>query len=138
MDAEDAESPLVTPICWGNATTPAVTNAALPWNVGDGRTYTTLAPDQRFTCGLVAGGSAYCWGLNDYGQLGDGTVVTRYTSQLVSGSLNFVSITTGGWHACGRTATGATYCWGYNAHGEVGTGVFTQGSNWTPKPVKSP
>jgi alpha-tubulin suppressor-like RCC1 family protein len=126
------------PMCWGNATTPGVTNAALPWNVGDGRTYTQLAPDQRFTCGLVTGGAAYCWGLNDFGQLGDGTVVTRSTSQLVNGGLSFVSITTGGWHACGRTATGATYCWGYNAHGEVGTGVETQGSNWTPKPVKSP
>ena len=97
-----------------------------------------LAPDQRFTCGLVTGGAAYCWGLNDFGQLGDGTVVTRSASQLVNGGLSFVSITTGGWHACGRTATGATYCWGYNAHGEVGTGIETQGSNWTPRPVKSP
>ena len=36
-------------------------------------TFTALVAGNGHTCGLVSGGTAYCWGDNDYGQLGDGT-----------------------------------------------------------------
>ena len=38
-----------------------------------------------FTCGVATAGEAYCWGDNEYGQLGDGTTTDRNTPVLVSG-----------------------------------------------------
>jgi alpha-tubulin suppressor-like RCC1 family protein len=123
--------------CRGQAITPGGTTTATP-AAASGQTYTVLAPAQSFTCGLVSSGTIYCSGLNDDGQLGDGTRTQRLTAGPVSGSLTFTTVTTGGWHACGLTTTGAAYCWGLNDFGEVGTGVFTQGSSLSPQAAKAP
>ncbi|HEY6061084.1 MAG TPA: Ig-like domain-containing protein, partial [Gemmatimonadales bacterium] len=41
-------------------------------------TFTALAGGEEYTCGLASGtGAAFCWGRNDYGQLGDGTQTSR-------------------------------------------------------------
>ena len=36
--------------------------------------YSVLATGHEHTCGLLENGSAMCWGLDNYGQLGDGAV----------------------------------------------------------------
>jgi alpha-tubulin suppressor-like RCC1 family protein len=97
-----------------------------------------LAVTQRHACGILAAGTLFCSGLNDYGQLGDGTVVPKTAATLVSGGRTYATVTVGGWHSCALTPAGAAYCWGFNTSGEVGTGVFTQTSSWTPQAVKSP
>jgi hypothetical protein len=38
------------------------------------------------TCGKTSTGAAYCWGLNSFGQLGDGTTTRRLTPVPVAGS----------------------------------------------------
>ncbi len=123
--------------CWGSIVAPGGTNTGTP-TASTGQTYIALGLTDRFSCGIVSSGTMYCSGLNDFGQLGDGTVGTRTTAAPVKGSITFASVTASGWHACGLTPTGAAYCWGDNGFGEVGNGVNTQGSTWTPQPVKSP
>ncbi len=49
----------------------------VPVAVSGGRTYMALVAGNVHTCGLATGGRAYCWGYNQFGQLGDGTSTKR-------------------------------------------------------------
>jgi len=77
------------------------------------------------TCGVTQAGEAYCWGRNDYGQLGTGSTTPASIPMAVSGGLSFSALATGGNHTCGLTMSGAAYCWGNNAVGQLGDGTTT-------------
>jgi alpha-tubulin suppressor-like RCC1 family protein len=80
------------------------------------------------TCAIDAAGAAWCWGNNDYGQLGDGTTTGRQTPVAVvapsgaASSPTFVDISAGEDHTCARTSTGSAWCWGMDADGQLGDG----------------
>jgi alpha-tubulin suppressor-like RCC1 family protein len=80
------------------------------------------------TCGVTAAGAVYCWGLNDIGQVGDGTTITRLTPVLVAGSASFAAVDPGAYHTCGVTTAGAAFCWGANG-GQLGDGTTTDRSS---------
>src|SRR5205823_1963938 len=79
------------------------------------------------TCGVTPSGTAYCWGWNHDGQLGDGTRVDRRTPVPVAApaGVGFAAVSLGGWHTCGVTLGGTAYCWGHNAYGQLGDGTDT-------------
>jgi len=106
--------------CWGydiNGTlgTGPSTGASKsnPVKVLGGLAFSDLSVGYGHSCGVVRGGAAYCWGVNDDGALGDGTTEFRYTPTAVTGSLVFTSISTGYGHSCGITTDQAAYCWGH-------------------------
>jgi alpha-tubulin suppressor-like RCC1 family protein len=78
------------------------------------------------TCACLADGTAWCWGRNDSGQLGDGTTSQSAFPVQVSGLASVVEISAGGFHTCARTSDGALWCWGDNEWGELGNGVSGQ------------
>jgi alpha-tubulin suppressor-like RCC1 family protein len=78
------------------------------------------------TCACLADGTAWCWGRNDSGQLGDGTTSQSAFPVQVSGLASVVEISAGGFHTCARTSDGALWCWGDNMGGELGNGVSGQ------------
>ena len=85
------------------------------------------------------GGTAYCWGQNGYGQLGDGVINHGTTcmgadcSRLpvaipgYSGAIAQLALT--GYSTCLRTDTGQAWCWGMNTYGQVGDGTTTTRMN---------
>jgi len=109
--------------------------APLPKPISGNLPFTSLAAAYvDHGCG-VAGGTAYCWGRNDYGELGDGTSSTRAVPTPVVGSFRFSSITVGDLHSCGLTTTGQAYCWGLDQYGELGDYPGTAFSDSVPQPV---
>ena len=83
------------------------------------------------SCSVRSGGIVDCWGYNQYGELGDGTTITRSAPTRVSGATTFTSVTTGGYHSCALTGAGAAYCWGLNTNGQLGDGSTTNRSTPT-------
>jgi alpha-tubulin suppressor-like RCC1 family protein len=93
----------------------------------------SLAAGFAVTCGTATDDTAYCWGNNANGQLGDGTTTDRHTPVAISGTATFSSISVGTSQTCGLTDSGIAYCWGYNGSGQLGDGTTTD--RHTPTPV---
>ncbi|HEY3281797.1 MAG TPA: hypothetical protein VGN26_05940, partial [Armatimonadota bacterium] len=73
---------------------------------------------------LRVDGTVVAWGLNDHGQLGDGTTLSRSAPVQVlgvggTGVLNsVVAISSGASHSVALRSDGSVVAWGYNADGE--------------------
>lgn len=93
------------------------------------------------TCAIEAAGSAapgkaWCWGRNDYGQLGIGatSAPTATATSAVNIGLTFRSLSLGELYTCGVVGPptipaspsqplGTVYCWGDNLFGQIGNGA---------------
>jgi alpha-tubulin suppressor-like RCC1 family protein len=114
--------PAGRPYCWGNV---AGAGSASPVTYPSAPSFTALTVGGGHACGLAADGAAYCWGGNQFGQLGDSSQTSRTSPTKVAGDLRFTQISAGTVHTCGMTTAGAVACWGSNAAGELGDSTLT-------------
>ena len=77
------------------------------------------------TCALLQDGALRCWGLNDSGQLGNGTTTSSSTPVAVAGITGAAAVTGGGYHTCARFTDGTLECWGRNDAGQLGDPATT-------------
>ncbi len=119
--------------CWGmNSLGQLGDGSLLPKNVpvdtsGLSNGVVALAAGYGHTCALMLGGGVKCWGMNSYGQIGDGTTTQKNTPVDVSGlSGNVIALATGQFHTCALIVGGAVKCWGMNSYGQIGDGTWTQ------------
>lgn len=100
---------------------------------------TAVSAGADHTCAII-GSSAYCWGSNTYGQLGNVDAVDQNEPTLVGGLLTGKTITkiaAGDRFSCAATDTYQIYCWGRNTYGQLGNN--SSGSNsFTPVAVSMP
>ncbi|HPF30890.1 MAG TPA: chromosome condensation regulator RCC1, partial [Candidatus Saccharibacteria bacterium] len=123
--------------CWGsnsdgqlgnNSTTDslvpvAVTTAGTPMT---GKTIQAISAGYHHTCALDTAGAVYCWGYNNYGQLGNNSstdslvpvAVTTVGTDMSGKTIQAISV--GDSHTCALDTAGAVYCWGYNGSGQLG------------------
>lgn len=82
-----------------------------------------------FTCALKTDSTVWCWGVNDAGQLGDGTTISRNTPvQVAALGTDTKRLVVGGDFACVQTKADAVKCWGGNSGGQLGDGTHTNRS----------
>lgn len=80
------------------------------------------------TCGILKNGEIYCWGSNEFSQLGDGTSGRNESKAspvrvLIEDGGTFVKISTKRSHTCAINTDGELYCWGKNQFGYLGDGT---------------
>lgn len=118
--------------CWGynnygqlgdGSFTTRLTPVAVAGLSGDVR---TISVGSYHTCASTGAGALWCWGRNDYGELGGGTVAYSATPLAISWFSGGVqAISTGYEHTCVIADGGAVWCWGHNVSGQVGDGTAT-------------
>ena len=114
---EDATSP--SP---GDQSAPALATAA------GTLAFRQISVGPTHTCGVTTTNRAYCWGLNYFGQLGNGGFGAAETTRPVAaaGSLRFLEVRVGADFTCGLTTENRIYCWGLNTDGQLGDGSNSQ------------
>jgi len=132
-----------TAYCWGNNFRGALGlgNGLIsgasgePLRVATGVSFSAVWAGAGTSCALTTDGTAYCWGINDYGMLGDGQSPEPFpenpTPAPVVGGLSFTQLSIGAYNVCGLTLDARAFCWGYG--GVLGNGS-TQPSS-SPVPV---
>ncbi|NTW61271.1 RCC1 repeat-containing protein, partial [Candidatus Saccharibacteria bacterium] len=95
-----------------------------------GKTVSSIASGNYGVCAIASDNNAYCWGLNDRGELGNGTWADSYvptavsTSGVLSGKTihsMYINYT----QSCAIASDNNAYCWGENAYGQLGNGNTT-------------
>jgi len=69
--------------------------------------------------------SAVAWGLNAFGQVGNGTTTDSNAPVVVKGLSSGVSFAIGGEYHSLAVKDSGVYAWGYNAFGQLGDGTTT-------------
>ncbi|TNM59474.1 hypothetical protein FHN55_20815 [Streptomyces sp. NP160] len=72
---------------------------------------------------LDSSGRLYSWGINTYGELGDGTTVSRSTPKVVAGLPAVQQVSVGQEHVLALDRTGRVWSWGWNHFGQLGDGT---------------
>src|SRR5450759_699627 len=113
----------------GNGTT---TNSSTPVAVSlpSGTTVTAIDGGGDHSLALTSTGQVLAWGLNAYGQLGNGTTTNSSTPVAISlpSGTTVTAIAGGGDHSLALTSSGQVLAWGLNAYGQLGNGTTTNSS----------
>src|SRR5262245_37765699 len=112
-----------------------------------------ISTSEATTCVVSSDGTVWCWGANQYGQLGNGTTsltiapvqAVQVTTEDGGPLEGVVAIAAGQVHECALKGGGTVWCWGYHYYGNLGNGMsgvrpgldcHTEGGCGTPYAVQ--
>jgi alpha-tubulin suppressor-like RCC1 family protein len=94
-----------------------------PIQVGTDTTWKTISAGGEHTCATRANGTLWCWGRNDQGQLGVGSIGASQNIPIQVGTnTTWNSVSLGAYTTCATRTDGTLWCWGSNTSGQVGNG----------------
>jgi alpha-tubulin suppressor-like RCC1 family protein len=94
-------------------------------------TFSQVSAGIEHACGVASDGSAWCWGANQFGELGIPPEDSPFPCSsrpcalrpvAVSGGLRFRQVDAGAQFTCGLTTGDEVFCWGRNDAGQLGIG----------------
>ncbi|HEY0906526.1 MAG TPA: hypothetical protein VGE17_04945, partial [Methylophilus sp.] len=123
--------------CWGNNSSGALGTEIYqdsyftPRYEPSSFNWAQVSTASDYSCGIKTNGTLWCWGANDYGQHGNGTLVKSFTPvQESTGATHWKSVSVAAGYACAVTTDGKIYCWGSDSTGALGNGA--SGSQTSP------
>ena len=112
----------------GNGTTTSRTSPALV--VGGFTDWCWVSAGNNFSLGVRSNGTAWAWGTNNIGQLGDGTTVNKSSPvSVVGGFTNWCQVSAGCQHSLAVRSNGTAWAWGNNNVGRLGDGTTVNKSS---------
>jgi len=107
----------------GDSTT---TKRTIPYNIMPETDFRAVScSSEGHTLALTTDSRLYTWGLNNCGQLGDGSKGNRKTPMQIFSGTSIESIRTGDFYSMALAADGKLYTWGSNSYGQLGIGNKT-------------
>ncbi len=123
----DSGTYTLTPSLAGYTFSPTYRNVFLYGNNGEGFNFSAGRPIQVSTSTHTlfqrSDGTAWAWGNNADGQLGDGTTMDRSSAVQVTGLTGVIAVAAGGAHSLALKNDGTVWAWGGNATGQLGNGT---------------
>ena len=106
-------------------------NKSSPVSVVGGFTdWIQVSAGSTHTTGLRSNGTAWAWGRNFAGSLGDGTGTTRSSPvSVVGGFRDWIQVSAGANHTTAVRANGTAWAWGLGANGRLGDGTAVSKSS---------
>ncbi len=92
-----------------------------PAQVGGDLDWESVSIGNETTCAIKTDHSLWCWGRNQYAQVGDGSKETRLTPVAVAG--RWLAVSNGWDHTCAIDDERALFCWGANFKKQLGAGT---------------
>lgn len=86
---------------------------------------TAIATGEEFSLALKNDSTVWAWGVNTYGQLGNGTTTAANEPILINGLTSVVKIYAGYNYAYAVKKNGTVWVWGNGTNGNFGDGNFT-------------
>jgi alpha-tubulin suppressor-like RCC1 family protein len=98
----------------------------VPARVGNGTDWQSVSAGYLQVVALKTNGELWAWGGNLYGELGDGTMITRNTPTRIGTGTNWQKVSAGTTHTTALKTDGSLWATGRNANGELGNGTNSE------------
>ena len=96
-----------------------------------------VAASSAHSLGVRKNGTAWAWGDNSRGQLGNGSVGSNQSSpvSVVGGFTDWCQVSAGRYHSLGVRTNGTAWAWGWQCAGRLGNGIIFNGNVASPVSV---
>lgn len=105
-----------------------INNYPIPTQVGNQNSWLIAFAGGKSTFAIKTDGTLWAWGLNNFGQLGDGTSTNKNLPTQIGTDINWSKISSGFGHTLGLKTDGTVWAWGTNLVGQLGIGASTPSS----------